>query len=124
MLGKTNPFICLYKHLDIPNLEMFLYPRLYFESNKFWSPARHSNVQVEGQGSLLASPSPGDNIQMKIPRFCHINCNNNQIILKIFDDNNNMSDCCYFNVYIFTNINSFSLTLVTSCLLTFVMQNI
>ena len=66
------------------------------------SPARHGNVQVEGQGSLLARPGrAGDNIQMKIPRFCHINCNNNQIIHKIFDDNNNMFDCCYFNVYVF-----------------------
>ena len=121
----------IWYNLYLRNLKILFYPNSiifwiwqFLEAWTALSPARHSNVQVEGQDSLLASPGRGDNIQMKIPRFCHINCNNNQIILKIFDDNNNMSDCCYFNVYIFININSFSLTLVTRCLLTFVMQNI
>ena len=56
----------------------------------------HDNIQVEGQPtSLLCELRLGlnvDNIQMKIPRSCHINCNNNQIIHKIFTVT--VANCC------------------------------
>ena len=98
----------------------FLKTIYFFLQDRHWACIPMPKLKARVSIVRTSSSTCRDNIQMKIPRTCHINCHNNQIIRQPTTNTWILEQPHVFENILTRLISPF----VTLCLLSFVMQNI